>query len=92
MRISASGEAPLPIVRGGRMSLQQLLRCRARYFTDGFVVGSRQFVESFFEEQRSLFGPNRKNGARRMRGGDWGDLASIRDLRERVLGPPGSGD
>ena len=74
---------------GGKLSLAQLLRCRARYFTDGAVIGSSAFVEKFFTARRGMFSQKRKTGARRMRGGDWGELRSIRDLGEGAVAPPG---
>ncbi|NCD34311.1 MAG: hypothetical protein EOL87_12975 [Spartobacteria bacterium] len=55
------------------------LQCRSRYFCDGQVLGSKEFVEEFFEENTDYFGANRKTGARKMRGG-WGNLYTIRDL------------
>jgi len=55
------------------------LQCRSRFFTDGQVFGSHAFVESFFEENRSYFGENRKTGARKVRGG-WHGIYTIRDL------------
>ncbi len=45
-----------------------LVRAGVRYFSDELVLGSKQFVESVFQENRSLFGPKRKDGARRMSG------------------------
>jgi len=65
---------------GGRLSLAQLLRCRVRYFTDGLVVGSESFIEEFFSAKREIFSASRRSGARRLKGGDWGDLRSARDL------------
>jgi len=65
---------------GGKVPLPILLRCRVRYFTDGLVVGSREFVEDYFARKREHFGERRRSGARKMRGGDWGGLASFRDL------------
>ena len=50
----------------GKLSTAELIRLRVRYFTDGVVLGSREFVEGIFEAQRELFGPKRKNGARRL--------------------------
>ena len=67
--------------REGRLTRAELLRCRVRYFTEGSVLGSAAFVESVFEQNREHFGTRRKSGARRMRGGDWGDLRVARDLR-----------
>ena len=45
------------------------------------VIGSKAFVDGFFEAKRAFFGEKRKTGARKMRGGDWGDLRTVRDLR-----------
>jgi len=65
----------------GRLPLQEALRCRVRYFSDGLVLGSQAFVDSIFACYRSQFGPNRKSGARPLRFGDWQGLCSLRDLR-----------
>ncbi len=64
-----------------RLTKPQLLRCRLRYFTDGLVIGSKSFIESFFEDKREYFSKTRQKGSRRMRGGDWGELRSGRDLQ-----------
>ena len=50
----------------GKLSTAELVRLRVRYFTDGVVLGSREFVEDIFETQRDQFSPNRKHGARRI--------------------------
>ena len=65
----------------GRLPLQEVLRCRVRYFSDGLVLGSQAFVDSIFDRYRSQFGHNRKSGARPLRFGDWPGLCSLRDLR-----------
>ena len=75
------------LARGGALSPQQMLRCGVRYFTDGLAIGTKAFVESFFEKSRDAFSENRTTGARRMRGGDW-DLFSARDLQRSALEPP----
>ena len=41
------------IKRGGTLPMWKVLRCRVRYFTDGAVLGSKDFVDSFFEGHRS---------------------------------------
>ncbi len=56
-----------------------------RYFTDGAVLGSREFVERIFLEHRDQFGKRRRSGARRMKGSDWEGLTVIRDLRKEVF-------
>ena len=64
----------------GRLPFQEVLRCRVKYFSDGFVLGSQSFVESIFARYRSQFGRNRKSGARPLRF-YCPDLCSMRDLR-----------
>jgi len=70
----------------GKVSRAELLRLRVRYFSDGMVLGSREFVEQFFREHRDLFGKKRKSGARPMLGLKDSGLAVIRDLRKQVVG------
>ncbi|MCU0778448.1 MAG: chemotaxis protein CheW, partial [Akkermansiaceae bacterium] len=63
------------------------LRCRVRYFTDGAIIGSKEFVNAAFESARERFGAKRKDGARRMRGSGQaatGVLWTVRDLRVGV--------
>ena len=67
------------IRKGGRLPEWQVLRCRIRYFSDGAVLGSRSFVDAFFERERSRFGAKRKSGARELRL-KLGGLTSLRDL------------
>ena len=83
--------------RDGALTLNELLRCRVRYFTDGAVLGSRAFVEDAFRRHRgppaSLrealraghFGLKRTSGARKMIGGGWADLCTARRLRLDVI-------
>jgi putative transposase len=74
----------------GKLTVGDYLRCRVRYFSDGAVFGSREFVEGIFRRYRKRFGPKRRTGARPLRGlaqgeGE-GQLCSLRDLRLRVFG------
>ena len=72
---------------GGRMGVAEALRHRVRYFTDGAVLGSAEFVDGVFERERAKgrgFGAKRRTGARRMRGAEWGGLRVLRDLRKGV--------
>ena len=71
---------------GGKLSMPELLRCRVRYFTDGAVLGSNDFVQDQFETFRGYLSERRKSGPRRMRGGDWGGLTVLRDLQKNVIG------
>jgi putative transposase len=69
------------------LGMAKMLRCRIRYFTDGAVIGSREFVNEAFASARERFGPKRKDGARKMRGDAnpaAGMLWSLRDLRVRL--------
>ena len=77
------------IERGGKLSIPEILRCRVRYFCDGAIFGSVEFVNEVFQAQRSRYGPKRKTGARRMQGADWGELRVLRDLRVDVFGNRG---
>ena len=65
----------------------KMLRHRVRYFTDGAVIGSKDFVNEAFAAARERFSERRKDGARKMRGagkGAGGTLWSVRDLRVRL--------
>jgi putative transposase len=70
----------------GRVSRAAALRCRVRYFTDGAVLGSREFVQSWLDAHRDRFHPNRKREPRLLAGADWGGLAVPRGLRKAVFG------
>ncbi|WP_168442266.1 transposase [Pontiella desulfatans] len=77
------------IEEGGELCLQEVLRCRIRYFSDGVAVGSRLFVEDVFERHRDLFGERRKTGARKLPGNCWQGLCSLRNLRLNAITAPG---
>lgn len=67
------------------LGVMKMLRCRVRYFTDGAVIGSREFVDETFLAARERFGPKRKDGARKMRGvaePAAGIVWSLRDLQK----------
>jgi REP element-mobilizing transposase RayT len=70
------------------LGMAKMLRCRIRYFTDGAVIGSKEFVNEAFTSARDRFGSKRKDGARKLRGGDAaaaaGMLWSLRDLRKGI--------
>jgi REP element-mobilizing transposase RayT len=89
--LSQAGQASKPgfqpqrvaqvIEAGGALPLNQLLRCRVRYFSDGAILGSRAFVEDVFSRHRDRFSPNRGRIAHGMSGGNWADLCTFRRLR-----------
>jgi hypothetical protein len=70
------------------LGMAKMLRCRVRYFTDGAVIGSKEFVNEAFAGALERFGPKRKDGARKLRGGGaaaGGSLWSLRDLRKGIV-------
>ncbi len=73
------------ILNQGRIGLDEYLRCRVRYFSDGVAIGSRGFVDGVFGRFRGQFGQRRKTGARRMRDLE-PELFTARDLRVDVFG------
>ncbi len=69
------------------LGMAKMLQCRVRYFTDGAVIGSKEFVNEAFAGARERFTEKRKDGARKLRGNGApaaGVLWSVRDLRLRV--------
>jgi putative transposase len=68
--------------RSGDVALGKLLRCRVRYFTDGAVLGSREFVDGVFRACRDRFGARRTSGARKLRGNAAGASGLLWGLRE----------
>ena len=70
----------------GKLPKTVLLRCRVRYFTDGSILGSAEFVRGFtgaVQRERDRKYPPKVT---EMRGTDWGDLAVIQSLRRQVFG------
>jgi hypothetical protein len=62
-----------------------MLRCRVRYFTDGAILGSAEFVRGFagtWQMERGRKHPPKVNP---LRGGDWGGLAVVQGLRQQVF-------
>jgi len=69
------------------LGMAGMLMKRVRYFTDGAVIGSKEFVNEAFAGSRERFTERRKDGARRMRGSGAAAkdlLWSMRDLRVGV--------
>lgn len=70
----------------GLLPKAAVLRCRVRYFTDGSILGSAEFVRGFADlwqiEHRRKYPPK----ANPMKGADWGDLAVIQGLRSKIFG------
>lgn len=76
----------LKVIRsGGRVPRAHALRCRVRYFSDGAVLGSTEFVQGWFEAHRGQLSPKRKAGPRPMQGADWEGLTTYRGLQREVF-------
>ena len=80
--VSAKVQARLDSGTGVRR--EQLMK-RVRHFTDGVILGSREFIDGWFERNRAWFGgasrEGRKTGARRI-SKDWKEIHSLRQLRQ----------
>jgi REP element-mobilizing transposase RayT len=76
--------------RMGELPFGRMLRCKVRYFTEGAVIGSRQFVNEVFGNSRHRFGPKRRDGARKLRGNASAAAGMLWSLRD--LGKPDSRD
>ena len=78
------------VERKGAMTVPEVLRCRVRYFCDGAILGSADFVEGVFLRERAngRASAKRASGARRMRGARWGELRTFRDLQKDVVSIP----
>ncbi len=87
VRGAISHEAVLKVLaEGGQISTGNYLRCRVRYFCDGAIFGTRDFVEKIFRRCRDRFGSRRKTGARPLRGMAERGLFTARALRVDVFG------
>ncbi len=72
--------------RGGELSVGEILLCKVRYLTDGAAIGSGEFLQQVFEENRERFSENRIKAGRCMRGSDWGGLEVLRGLQRDLFG------
>lgn len=73
---------------GGIVSSLEGLRCRMRYFTDGVILGSEDFVADSIKRldrqgllSLSKYGPRPVKGAR-----EWGSLSVLRQMRGSIYG------
>jgi putative transposase len=70
----------------GHLPKAVMLRCRVRYFTDGAILGSAEFVRGFTGAWQMERGRKHRPQVNTMQGGDWGDLTVIQGLRRQVFG------
>jgi len=94
---ASSGQAGLPEMsrkkvlkvleqEDARLPKATVLRCRVRYFTDGAILGSREFVRGFVGAWQMEKGRTFPPKVNPLRGADWQDLATIQGLRKQVFG------
>jgi len=69
----------------GHLPKTVILRCRVRYFTDGAILGSADFVRGFTGAWQRSQGRKHAPKVSGMRGSNWGDLAVIQGLRRRIF-------
>jgi len=63
-----------------------VLRCRVRYFSDGAILGSKEFVRGFVGTWQLEKGRKYPPKVNPLRGADWQNLATIQGLRKQVFG------
>ena len=86
-----STEALQKVLReGGTLPLASLLRCRARYFTDGAILGTLAFVQSHLPLYRTLTGLQRIAPRPLPHLAGAGELAVVKRLRAPILTQPAS--
>ena len=70
----------------GCLPKAEVLRCRVRYFTDGAIFGSKEFVRGFVGAWQMERGRKHPPKVNEMKGADWGDLAVIQGMRQKIFG------
>ena len=84
-KVAEKEKAALEKADANDLKIAQVVQCKVRYFKDGAVLGSKKFVNDFFESQRYRFSLKRKDGARKPRGSLKelaGKIWSLRDLKD----------
>ena len=68
----------------GQLPKAVMLRCRVRYFTDGAILGSAEYVRGFTDAWQREHQRKHLPKVNALRG-DWGGLAVIQGLRKEVF-------
>lgn len=71
--------------RGASLPKAVALRCRVRYFTDGAILGSSEFVRGFADVWQSATQQKRPPKTKSVGGADWNDLRVIRNVRGKLF-------
>jgi hypothetical protein len=75
------------IAAKGRLPLADVLRCRVRYFADGAVLGSREFVSQHLLRYRAQTGRRLERPVHDLPPvTDWGPMTALRVLRRNAFG------
>jgi hypothetical protein len=72
--------------KGAMLPKATVLRCRVRYFTDGAIFGSKEFVRGYVEAWQLDKGRKRPPKVNELHGADWKGLTVIRGLRKEIFG------
>ena len=54
------------LAREGVLTMPEILRTKIRYFTEGIALGGQEFVEEWYEKNRSHYSPARETGAKKI--------------------------
>jgi REP element-mobilizing transposase RayT len=63
-----------------------VLRCRVRYFTDGAILGSQEFVREFVDDWQRVRRRKHAPKLSPLKGADWQGLSAIQGLRGGIFG------
>lgn len=75
-----SGALEEAVAARGQLPKARELRMRMRYFVDGLVIGSREYIEAFYEKRKDLLNPTRKKTCYRIPGTSEIELHSYRKV------------
>ena len=74
------------ISEDGKIPVTEILRCKVRYFSDGAVIGSSDFVRSVFKSHSDCFCPMKSRcTAKSMKFADWGGLFVAKGFRLHIV-------
>jgi putative transposase len=71
--------------RGGKLTAGELIRHRVRYFTDGAILGSRNFLEERISDGKCVFSKKKSNQFRSIPIEENEDLLVFRNLRKQAI-------
>ncbi|MDQ8194431.1 transposase [Coraliomargarita sp. SDUM461004] len=84
-RMNRSQVAQVIEEQDGVLPRAAVLRCRVRYFTDGVILGSAEYVRGFVSTVQMECKRKHPPKVNALKGAAWGDMAVIRSLRETVF-------